>query len=249
MPRCSSLIRHGLVLLATTASLAVTAQAQPQAQPQNQPHGLSAPPQRVVHLTAQAEQRLPHDWVVLTLSARHQAADARTVQHQLNDAVQQALSLWRPQLRPEWIEASTAGMSVQPRYGREGQIVGWQGSAELTLQGRDMAAVAALAQEAPGLTVTAVRMMLARATQRAAEAALRQQAIAAFRQQADEVAQAFGARGWTLREAHVNPAPLPAPGEPIAMRTLAASPSVEALPLQPGLAWLQLTVTGSVALE
>ena len=241
MPRCLASIRHGLAPAVMAAALAAVAQAQPV--------GPSAPLQRVVHLTAQAEQRLPHDWVVLTLSVRYQAADARTVQNQLNEAVQQALAAWRPQLRPEWVEASTAGMSVQPRYGREGQIVGWQGSAELTLQGRDMATVAALAQQTPGLTVTAVRMTLARATQRAAEAALRQQAIAAFRQQADEVAQAFGARGWMLREAHVNPVPLSTPGEPVAMRSVAASASAEALPLQPGVAWLQLTVTGSVALE
>lgn len=209
----------------------------------------AAEPARLVHLQAQAERRLPHDWVVVTLMARQQGAEAAVLQAQLAQALQQALAQLRPHQQPGVLEVASGAFTVQPRLGREGQIVGWQGSAELRVQGRDLARLAALVQGLQGLTVSGVRQELARETRREAESALRQQAIEAFRQQADEVARAFGARGWTLREAHVGVA---TPSEPPPLRAMALAAGAEAgapLPLEPGQAWLQVTVSGSVTLH
>lgn len=213
-----------------------------------------AEPPRVVHLQAQAEQRLAHDWVVVTLAARLQGAEAIAVQAQLRATVQQALAQLRPQQQEELLEVSSGALSVQPRYGREGQIVGWQGSAELHVQGRDLARIATATQGLSGMAPVAVRLELARPSRRAAEAALRQQAIESFRRQADEVAQAFGARGWVLREANVGMAQgAGAGGDPPGMRVMSATPApggtADAWPLEPGLTWLQVTVTGSIVLQ
>lgn len=208
-------------------------------------------PARVVHLKAQAERRLAQDWAIVTLVAHQQAEDAAAVQAQLRQTLQQALTQLRPHQQLGEFEVSSGGFAVQPRYGREGRIVGWHGSAELRLQGRDLARLATLAASLPGLALGGVRLELARETRREAESALRQQAIEAFRQQADEVARAFGARGWTLREVHVGVAAPAAVGEPAGLRTMALPAAAEAgapLPLEPGLAWLQVTVSGSVTL-
>lgn len=209
-----------------------------------------APEANVVHLSAQAEQRLPQDWITVTVAVRHQAPDAAAVQAYLRRIVDQALAQIRPRERAGRLEVASGGFQVQPRYGRDGQISGWQGSAELLLQGRDVAAVAALAAELPGMAVTGLQMSLSREAARQAEAAVRAQAIDAFRQQAAEVARAFGFQGYELREVHVGtqtPGPEPRP----LLRAMAANgaEAVPALPVEPGQAVLQVTVSGAVRLK
>ncbi|MFN3612064.1 SIMPL domain-containing protein [Tepidimonas sp.] len=207
------------------------------------------PEANVVHLSAQAEQRLPQDWITITVAVRHQAPDAAAVQAHLGRVLEQALAHIRPRERAGRLEVASGGVQVQPRYGRDGQITGWQGSAELLLQGRDLAGVAALAAELPGMAVTGLRMSLSREAARQAEAAVRAQAIEAFRQQAAEVARAFGFQGYELREVHVGtqtPGPEPRP----LLRAMAANvaEATPALPVEPGQALLQVTVSGAVRL-
>lgn len=211
---------------------------------------LAQQPRRVVHLSAQATQRVIQDWVTLTLQARLQAADASAVQTSLADTLRQALAALRARAPADGVELRTGAFVVQPRYGREGHIVGWQGSAEIVVQGRDVGTVAALAPAAPGMAVASVRMGVAPATQQAAHAALRQRAIEAFRRQADEVAQAFGARGWVLHEAHVSQADAGNPPPVLRAATLAVGPAEAApLPLEAGQDTLTVTVSGSIALQ
>lgn len=208
-----------------------------------------AAPARRVHLSAQAEQRLPHDWVAVTLAVRHQGDEAAAVQAHLQRVLQRALEPLRARQRPGELEVASGAIQVQPRYGREGQVVGWQGSAELLVQGRDVGAITALAAQAPGMAVAGLQTSVSREAVRAAEAALRAQAIAAFRQQAQDVAAAFGFRGYALHEVHVG-AQRPEPGPIPAMRVMAAAAeAAPALPVAPGHTWLQVTVSGTVQLQ
>ncbi len=209
-----------------------------------------AAPQRLVHLSAQASERVNHDWVTVALQTRAQASDAAAVQAQLAETLRHALAALRARAPGEGVELSTGAFVVQPRYGREGQIVGWQGSAEIVVQGRDVAALAALAQSAPGMAVASVRMGVAPTTQQAAQVALRRRAIEAFRRQADEVAQAFGARGWVLHEANGGNLDAGSPPPVLRAATLAVGPAEAApLPLEPGQGTLSVTVSGSIALQ
>ncbi|MCX7662206.1 MAG: SIMPL domain-containing protein [Tepidimonas fonticaldi] len=209
-----------------------------------------APEANVVHLSAQAEQRLPQDWITVTVAVRHQAPDAAAVQAHLRRTLDQALAHIRPRERAGRLEVASGGFLVQPRYGRDGQITGWQGSAELLLQGRDLPGVAALAAELPGMAVTGLQMSLSREAARQAEAAVRGQAIEAFRQQAAEVARAFGFQGYELREVHVG-AQTPGPEPRPLLRAMAANgaEAAPALPVEPGQALLQVTVSGAVRLK
>lgn len=212
-------------------------------------HAQGVPEANVVHLSAQAEQRVPQDWITVTVAVRHQAPDAAAVQAHLRRVLDQALGLIRPRERAGRLEVASGGFHVQPRYRADGQISGWQGSAELLLQGRDIAGVAGLAAELPGMAVTGLQMSLSREAARQAEAAVRGQAIDAFRQQATEVARAFGFQGYELREVQVgiqSPGPEP---RPMLRAMAAAADAAPALPVEPGQTLLQVTVSGTVRLR
>ena len=55
--------------------------------------------------------------------------------------LEQALQKARAAAKPGEVEVSTGAFNVTPRYGRDGVVQGWQGTAELLLQGRDALAV------------------------------------------------------------------------------------------------------------
>jgi hypothetical protein len=62
------------------------------------------------------------------------------VQNQLKVVLDAALAEARKTAAPGQMDVRTGNFSLYPRYGRDGKISGWQGSAELVLEGRDFAA-------------------------------------------------------------------------------------------------------------
>lgn len=213
--------------------------------------GVAAAPHNVVQLSASAQQELLQDWLTAVLVSRHQASDAATVQNQLKHTLDRALAQARVQAGPA-LQVSTGSFMVQPRLGRDGQVLGWQGSAELLLQGRDVARIASLAAALPGMAVSQMHFSLSREASERVEAEVRQQAIARFRAQAQEVAQHFGFQGYTLREVTISEAGLPPPGR---MRVMVASAEMGAamdaapVPAEPGRSLVQVQVSGSVQLR
>ena len=210
-----------------------------------QPH---APPENVVQLSASAQKEVSQDWLTAILAVRAQASDAATVQNQLKSALERALLHARGRVA-QGVEVSTGAFTVQPRYGREGQISGWQGQAELLIQGRDAPRVAQLAGETPGMTVSQMMFSLSREASQQLEAEVRQQAIARFRASAQQVAQDFGFKGYALREVAISEGT--APVMPRARVLMAAEAAVSAAPVpaEPGKSQVQVTVSGSVQLQ
>lgn len=98
------------------------------------------------------------------------------------------------------------------------------------MQGRDVSAITALAAQVPGVAVAGLQTSVSREAVRTAETVLRAQVIASFRQQAQDVAAAFGFRGYALHEVHVG-TQWPEPGPIPAMRVMAAA--AEAAPVLP----------------
>lgn len=186
----------------------------------------------------------------MTVAVRHQAPDAAQVQAHLRRTLEQALAHVRPLQQPGQLEVASGGVQVQPRYGRDGQITGWEGRAEVLLQGRDLERVATVASALPGMSIAALQLSLSRDATLLAEAALRAQAIEAFRQQAQDVARAFGYAGYELGEVHIGVANAGGDVPRPVMRTLsmASAESAPSLPVEPGHAWLEVTVSGSVHL-
>lgn len=205
------------------------------------------PPQNVITLAAQASAEVPRDWLSITLAATREGSDAAEVQTQLRQALDAALAEARKAARPGQVELRTGQFSVFPRYAPKGGISGWQGSAELVIEGRDLAAISQLSGRLSPLVVTRVVQSLSREARDKVEGDVAAQAIGRFRARAETYAKQFGFTGWTVREVAVSggePPPVPLPR----MTALAAGAQAagEAQPVEVGKATVTVTVSGSV---
>lgn len=218
--------------------------------PQAPSSSAAPPPQNVLHLSAAAEQQVAHDQVLLTLSTTREAPQAAAVQEQLRVAVEQALAVLKTQAEEGRMAVRTGGFSVQPRYGREGRIQSWAGTAEVILEGRDIPRISRAAARAESMSVGGVSFGLSPDLLRSTEASVQQQAIQRFRAQAGELVRGFGFADYELREVTVQSAdagPVPRP-RMMAMEARAASADA-AVPVEPGKTTVTVTVSGSVQMR
>lgn len=226
-------------LLLALAAAGAMAQTTPQAVPAN-----------VVQLSASGQVEATQDWLTLRLSTRREGADANQVQNQLKQALDEALAVARAQARPGGMEVRTGQMGLSPRYSREGRVNGWQGVAELVLEGSDLARIGATAGQVQTLTVASVQMGLSREAQRKLETEAQALAIEAFKRKADEVARGFGFSGYTLREVSINGSQPPAMPYPRMMAMEAKAVAADApVPVEAGKATVNVMVNGSVQLK
>lgn len=186
----------------------------------------------------------------MVLSVTRDGADAGAVQRQLKQVLEPALAEARREASPGAVEVRTGRFQVNPRYGRDGRISGWQGSAELVLAGRDIGKVAALAGRLNGLVVSQSGYSLSRELREQREAALAAAAIQKFRGRAQEVATQFGFKTYGLREISVNTGEqMGQPPMVYAMRAKVEMADAAApVPTEPGQGELSASVQGSVQL-
>ena len=209
----------------------------------------SAVPAGVVSLSSSASVDVTKDELSVTFNTTREGPDAATVQSQLKQALDAALTEAKKAVRPGQLEVQTGNFSMSPRYTSKGQISGWQGSAELNVQGRDAQAIGQLSGRIATLTVSRVGYSLSRELREKSEAEVSGQAIARFRAKSEDYARAFGFAGYAIREVSVStndtlPTRFPAPMRMAAM----ASAAEEPLPLEPGKGTVTVTVSGSVQL-
>ncbi|MCU0775633.1 MAG: SIMPL domain-containing protein [Ideonella sp.] len=231
--------RLGGALLAPALSLAaLTVAAQP-----------VAPPTGVVSLVASASVEVPRDLISVTLSTTREGLDAAAVQTQLKQALDAALAEVRPAARPGQVDVRTGQFSLYPRYGQKGAVTGWQGTAQLWLEGRDIAAISQLAGRVSTLTVARVGYGLSREAREKAESEVTAQAVARFRSRSDELARLFGYTGYTIGEVNVSanePPPMPMPM--LRGQAMAAAAEAAPLPVEPGQGSVTVTVSGNIRL-
>lgn len=205
-------------------------------------------PQGVVNLSASATTEVPRDMMTVTLSATRDGSDAAAVQVALKQALDAGLAEAKRAARPGQVEVQTGNFALFPRYNKQNTISGWQGNAELIVEGRDMQAIAALAGRIQSMTIARVEYGLSRELRAKTEAELTAQAIANYRARAADAAKQFGYAGYTLREVSIDSGesrpPIPAPR----MRAMAAAASDEALPVEAGKSTVSVSVSGSVQL-
>ncbi len=206
------------------------------------------PPQNVVQLSAAATLEVAQDWLELVMSTSRDGSDAQAVQAQLKAALDDALKEARTAATPGALQVRTGNFTLTPRRNRDGQISGWQGTAELLLEGRDFARLSTVAGRIQGLTVARVAFSLSREQQAQVEAQVQAQAIERFKARAAEIARAFGFAGYGLREVAVSTEES-SPPRPRMMALAASSATTEALPVEAGKGMVQVTVSGSVQLR
>lgn len=207
-------------------------------------------PVNVVVVSATAQLEVPQDWLTMTLSTSRDGNDAAAVQSQLRQAVEAALAVAKPQASTQQLEVKTGAFSVYPRHGSNGRIVGWQGAAELVLEGRDFVRISTTAGKIASMGVGNVAFSLSREAQQKLESEVQASAIERFKAKAVEVAKAFGFEGYALREVSVSPADQ---GERPMYRMRAASvaqtSSDAPVPVEAGKSLVTVTVSGSVQLR
>ncbi len=218
--------------------------------------GLSAqnlpypPPQNVVRLSAQGSVEVQQDLLSVSMNTTKEAPDAGTVQNQLKVALDAALAEARHAAQPGQLDLRTGNFSLHPRYGKDGKINGWQGSAELVLEGRDFARISAVAGRIQTLSMGGVSFGLSREQRAKVEGEAQAIAIDRFRAKAADIAKGFGFGGYTLREVAVNahdPGGMPR-SRMMAMEAGAAA-SDAPVPVEAGRSTVRVTVSGSVQLQ
>ncbi|TNF59052.1 MAG: DUF541 domain-containing protein [Burkholderiales bacterium] len=213
--------------------------------------GAAPQPSRVIHLSASSFMEVPQDWLTLRLTTTREAADAVTVQNELKVALESALRIARAAEQGDALRVRTGQFSLSPRYGTQGRIQGWRGSAELILEGRDIGRIAGTAGRIQTLTLAHSDFSLSRQARQQLESEVQAQAIERFRARAAEITRAFGYQDYDLREVSIGSTDEGSPpvrGPVMAMEMRAAA-SDAPLPVQPGVSTVSISVSGSIQMR
>lgn len=208
--------------------------------------------QNVLQLSATGTVETQQDLLVVTLAATKEGTDAAAVQTQLKQALDAALAEARRQAQPPQMDVRTGAFSLYPRHGKDGKIAGWQGRAELVLEGRDFARITGTAGRIQSMAISQIAFDLSREARTKAETEAQSQAIEAFKARAAELARGFGFAGYGLREVAVNSNEMLSGPSPrmLRMEAKAASFGGDApVPVEAGKAQVVVTVSGSVQLR
>lgn len=204
----------------------------------------------VVQLSASGMLEVPQDWLSMTLQTVVEGAQAQTVQSELKTAVDAALAEVRSRVQPGQMEVRTGTFNVAPRYGRDGKPTGWQGRAEVILQGRDFVRISTAAGQVSSMTVVQVSFGLSHEQRAAMEREAQRLAIENFKVQAAEISKSFGLSRYTLREVTVSAQEQGFEGRPRMVSLSAKSAMADSpVPVEAGKTSVTVTVSGSIQLE
>lgn len=235
--RAKNLHRAALALAAALTASGAAAQVQP-------------PLSGVLNLTSTASVEVTKDVLGIVFSTTRDGADAQAVQSALKQALDAALAEAKKIAKPGQAEVQTGNFSLYPRYGNpkaSGQpsIIGWQGTAELQVQGKDAAAIAQLAGRVTTMSIARVGYTLSKDAREKVEAEVTARAIAEWRAKAQQMSQQFGYGGYTVREVNVATNEQGERPVPMMMSRANAVQADAALPTEAGKGDVIATVSGS----
>lgn len=206
-------------------------------------------PENVVQLAASATVEVAQDLLSLQLNATREGPDAGQVQAQLKTVLEQALAEARRSAQPGQLDVRTGNFNVGPRYGRDGRIAAWVGTAELVLEGADFARISQAAGRVQGMALANAGFRLSRDRREQAEREAQAQAVQAFRAKATDLARGFGFAGYTLREVTVQAMDQGQPPRPRMMAMEAKAAQDAPVPVEAGKSAVVVTVSGGVQLR
>lgn len=206
--------------------------------------------QNVVQLSANGAVEVAQDLLSIAMSTSRDGSDASLVQSQLKTALDAALIEAKKAAHPGQLEVRTGNFNLSPRYGRDGKPVGWQGSVELILEGRDFSRISSTAGRIQTLTVSNVSFNLSREQRAKVEGEAQAMAIERFKFRANEIARSFGFAAYTLREVSVSSNDQGFVTRPRLMQFEARAAVADApLPVEAGKTSVVVTVSGTVQLK
>lgn len=210
-------------------------------------------PRNVVQLGASGMVEVNQDWLQLNLSTSREGSDATAVQKQLQQVVDAAMRGLKPQAQGQEMQVRSGSFGVYPRHSNDGKIKGWQGRAEIVLEGKDFARISQAAAQVKDMAIAGMGFGLSREGREKVLEQAQSQAIENFKQRADSLAKQFGFGSYTLREVSVNSQDSHyAPRMQRANVGRAASAKMEMadpLPVEAGKEQVTVNVSGSVQLQ
>jgi predicted secreted protein len=211
---------------------------------------VAPPPQNVLELTAGGTVEVQQDLLSLTLTTTREGSDPNAVQAQLQSALDAALTEARAAAKPGQLDVRTGNFGLYPRYEQQGKkIVGWRGTAELVLEGRDFPRITQTAANIQTMTLGRVSFGLSREQRAKVEGEAQAIAIERFKAKAADLARSFGFSGYSLRQVAVNANDQGfAPRQRFIEAPLAA-PASAPLPVESGKSTVTVTLSGSVQLR
>lgn len=208
-------------------------------------------PRNVMQLSAAGTVEVAQDLLQLTLASSREGAEAAVVQSQLRQALDAALAEAKRQAAPGQMDVRTGSFGLYPRYSKDGKINGWQGRAELVLEGKDFPRITGTAAKITSMTIRNVGFGLSREARAKVESDAQTQAIEQFKQRAAELSRSFGFAGYTLREVSVTNSDMQLPQ----VRMMAQSAKLESfssdasVPVEAGKAQVTVNISGSVQMK
>ncbi|MGS0754155.1 SIMPL domain-containing protein [Roseateles sp. GG27B] len=164
-----------LLLLAAAGQLALAAQPGSVADNQSRDR---------LNLTASASVEVARDVLGVTFSTTKEGIDAAAVQSALKQALDAALAEARKIAKPGQVDVQTGNFSLYPRYAAKGGISGWQGTAELLVEGLDTAAIAQLTGRIGSMAIARVGYSLSKEQREKVEGEVVVQAITRYKARA-----------------------------------------------------------------
>jgi predicted secreted protein len=207
------------------------------------------PVQNVAQLSASGSVEVQQDLLSISMNTTRDGADAGAVQNQLRQALDTALTQAKTAAAPELMDVRTGNFSLHPRYGKDGKINGWQGAAELVLEGRDFSRITSTAGKIQSLTMGNVSFALSRGQRAKVESQAQSLAIDRFKVKADEISRSFGFSSYALREVSVSASDQGYSPRPQAMSMAKAEMPDSSLPVEAGKSTVLVNVSGSVQMK
>ncbi len=207
-------------------------------------HGLDY---NLVRLDASATADVQNDQMRVDLVVEHNSRDAGSLPELVNADMRWALdaAAKRPAVR-----AQTGEYSTQPEYAST-RIVGWRAIQELRLEGEDFAAVSALVTELQQkLQVRSMSFLPTRPTRLKAEGELTKQALKAFADKAQLIAEAMGAKSYEVVDLNVGSAPEAVMyRRDLGVMAMSADAAPAPVAVQSGTATITVNVNGQIQLR
>lgn len=210
-----------------------------------------AEPRNVMQLSASGTVDVAQDLLLLTLATSKEGADAAAVQGQLRQALDAALTEAKRNAAPGQLDVRTGHFGLYPRYSKDGKVNGWQGSAELVLEGRDFPRITGAAARVTTMSIRSTGFGLSHEARAKVESEAQSRAIEQFKQRAAELAKGFGFGSYTLREVAVTSSDMQQQPR-LRMMGAAKMEAVSAdapVPVEAGKTQVTVNVSGSVQMK
>ena len=212
---------------------------------------MSNPMTDVIQLSTSASVSASQDFLKMSLSTTKEGLEASQVQEQLKKAVDEALKQLRTNASSNTYSVQTGSFSLNPRYSNQGKINGWQGSAEISIEGKDFGAIAQAAGAVKSMVINSTIFSLSEEKRLEANAKAQSIAIDRFKVKSQNIAKSFGYASYNLKNVMISDAgsenePIySARSKNIAFAMADASP----VPVQAGSSDVVVRVNGSIILK